>query len=108
MSLSTLAVGTCVALLVISAFGCLTWRRRLARRALIGSLAVARTSRRALVWKPNRAHSRVHAFDGSAPATLVTGTDATSAQYRARKVTRHPMSVRPIAFTLRDATAQNP
>ena len=40
MSLSTLAVGTCVALLVISAFGCLTWRRRLARRALIGSLAV--------------------------------------------------------------------
>ena len=40
MSLSTLAVGTCVALLVISAFGCLTWRRRLARRAFIGSLAV--------------------------------------------------------------------
>jgi hypothetical protein len=39
MSLWTLAAGTCLGLLITAAFGCLTWRRTLARRALIGSLA---------------------------------------------------------------------
>src|SRR4051812_42208178 len=40
MSLSTLAAAIGLALLATSAFGCLTWRRTLARRALIGGLAI--------------------------------------------------------------------